>query len=229
MSWLKETALRLAPAALLLGVIAAISAVVGLYRTYVQSDVRIYVDNGASQPIEVRLDGKQALTVAAGTVGVIKCRHGEKRLEVTRAGATVFDHVVSLVAPEYREPRKYVLDPEGAHRYWIRTVAYGASIPQFRTYYDEADRYRQLAGTINLVPAGKWMEAKHCEFVLDEPVPEKVKGHFSDTRSVFSRMGREDYALISQAQNRGFQEPTPSSSEYQTLEACVERLEKVRR
>src|SRR5262249_40371768 len=155
------------------------------------SDVEITVDNSASEPVTVYLDGSEALTVPAGDKKVLSCRSGQRQITVKRGGRTVFDEAPKLEGGGKRGPPENLLNPEGDNRYWLRTVYYGTHIDIPGFYFDDADHYRKAAGDIKLIRAGAWVD-ENPDLVLQEP-PASVQGTFSDTRTVVSRIKRADY------------------------------------
>lgn len=207
---------RLWGALVVVVLLALVAAGVGLYYWF-KTDVEITVDNGASEPATVFLDGVESLTVPGRQAAVLSCRSGRHKISVARGGKTVFDEVKDLQGGE-RESRKYLLNPEADNRYWVRTVEYGFSVPRFTTYYNDADRYQQSAAEIHLAPAGAWVDEK-TNLVL-KPPPEKVEGYFSDSRTVLTRISREDYDLIAAAAKK----QEVSSDDVSRMEALVERL-----
>jgi hypothetical protein len=201
-----------------LALVIVIAAGVGLY-FWLRSDVEITVDNGAPEPVTVYLDGSEKLTVPAGDKKVLACRSGQRQITVKRGERTVFDERRQLEGGGKRGPRKYLLNPEGDNRYWLRTVHYGTQIPGFSLYHDDADRYRQAAGEIKLIRVSAWVD-EDPDLILQEP-PASVQGNFSDTRTVVSRIKRADYDLIAAADKK----ETVSSDDVVAMEALVKRLQ----
>jgi hypothetical protein len=159
-----------------LGVVGVIVLGILLY-CWLQPPVWIYVDNTDSgAPAVVSLDGSEQTTVAARSVGIVKCWPGTKRVTVVRGGQTVFDQSKTL-ASQGRSPHKYLVDPSGQHRYRVRTVEYGTS---FSFYGGNDDR--------ELAPEQGWMEADY-DYVLERE-PATVRGNFHETRTVLEHSSR---------------------------------------
>jgi hypothetical protein len=135
---------------LVLGIVSFV-----LYSRF-QPDVKITVDNsgtGTDDEVILSVDGSET-RVASHRVGSIECRAGSRHIIASRGGRVTFDQVKDLIGRR-DHPRNYLLDPDATHRYWIRTVDYGVSVPKFNTYYSEIDHYWQIADQITRVPPGR--------------------------------------------------------------------------
>jgi hypothetical protein len=225
---LKRRLGRLLAGAALLGVVVA----GGLLYRALRSDVELYVDNGGTAPLEVRIDGRARGRVAPGTHAMIECRSGERLIEVLEGGRVVHSARHTLLGPQRSGRRnKYLLNPGAALRYHTYEVEYGFAMPKFNWnmrfgFGPEAERrrkYRELADKVTLFPVSEWADVSSFDHVLG-PAPKKVQGNLRDTRHVLARVPAEDYERIARAR----QNDKPTQQEVDELELAVETILKAK-
>src|SRR5262245_46310658 len=218
---------------LVAGVAFLVAAAVGAYLLYdaVKTDVWIYVDNGGRQPLVVSIDRSERATVPAGSFLVVKCRSGERHVEVRRGGQTVFDEVKQLRKPDKKEPTRYLLNPEETNGYRTYEAEYGmsfknldAGIPRFPLLGGFGDggvksRYQELVNEPKLLDPGPWHEVGQCDFVLQRE-PQQVEGLIYEKRTVLARVDKRDYDFLREARRKD----EPTVEDLDALEKVVERV-----
>lgn len=225
---------------LILGLFFAVAQGIEFYNKYIRANVWVYVDNGDAVPITVLMDGKSVGKIAPKKVAIIKTRSGKRRFLVKRGGETVYEETHTLQGPERRGLQRYILNPDGKRRYWVKTVKYGFALPDFRIgRSDPFSEYRQLGSEIDIVrPPERWIKLPKVDLMMDEKIPQSVQGNFSDSREAVRWINRHDYDLVLDARTTDFsKDPRFGASlekrrEFEKelegrvdeLEACVKRL-----
>jgi hypothetical protein len=192
-----------------LGVVLAVAGAV-LWYVALAPNVTLYVDNPGTEAISVTIDGAAALTVAPGTSGKVRCRSGQRHIEVTAGGRKLFDRVKNL---QGGKSGKYLLNPGGAGRYVNWTAKYGAiGQPDFSslrmlfqrdTPESRLAQYKDMARAVKVVPAGDWLQLSE-DYILEKP-PSTIqlgRGQMSASRIVLTRITPEQAALLLAAEQR---------------------------
>jgi hypothetical protein len=223
MRWLKRYAWAVVvPAVAVVAIVAAV--LYGVLRT----DIWIYVDNGDTQPLEVTIDGSRRTTVAPGTFGLVKCRSGERHIQVRRGEAAVFDEVKQLKPGDKKSVAKYLLNPGLTRRYRTRVVEYGITFQMPNLGLDQTllggeawlkSKYEELAKKPALLDAVPWQEISGCDYVLEKE-PEEIEGMIHEMRTVLGRVDKNDYAFLQEAR----QKRNPTAEDLDALVAVVNRV-----
>ncbi len=189
------------------------------YQRWFASNVRLYVDNTGAEPLTVRLDGEEKATVAPGTFVVLKCRDGNRRIQITRGGDTIFDETKELSKPKESEPSKYLLNPDATGRYHTHSVQYGVAFmpwglanlgPHVQRWLpliaNEANPFPGMdeeaikrdfywacsEADVKLVDPAVWQDISKFEIVF-ERAPKQIKGELTGKQEVFARLPSADY------------------------------------
>ncbi len=213
---------RILVTGVLVMVVAGVASAYRAIREAVVPNISVYVDNGSAEQMTVIIDGEEVEQVPAGTVKIVECFAGDRRIQVRRAGQIVFDEVKTLEKPFGKRPTKYLLNPEKRNRYWRYRVQYGAGLPKFvRTYgYGLDSKYQALANSVDLVVVQAWMKV-NSEYVVSEKPPRTIKSRMGMASvSVLARMSKSDYERIESARDRF----DVSQSEYDRFHSFVKRL-----
>lgn len=187
----------------IIGILVIIGIGYFLYELF-RPKIAIYVDNGSAHEITVKLADEQTLQVPANTMRILYCHPGQKKLEVSADGKLIFNEEKDLTAPPFGATTTYLLNPDGSKRYWICQVYYGKLQPPSLNAILPDARYKALAGLINLLPPGTWIEFK-TDYGLDEQVPKSIKvskGSTGTMKTVLARISPADYDIISKAATR---------------------------
>jgi hypothetical protein len=187
--------------------------------------VWVYIDNSGDQPMTVRVDGGEAVTIEPGQFAELKYPPGEHRFTIDCGGETLCDLTRNL-EPSDRvgEARKYLFDPQKNHRYQKYEAKYGVSRlgnimessllgfqkdPAIRRQYI----YKQLLKEVELVPTDAWNDVTGTQYVLVPP-PESVTTRSGTARrTVLDRIDPSNYERLS----RAAEETNPSEQEIDSL------------
>jgi hypothetical protein len=211
-----------------LGALLALAVVIVWYVAF-NPNVTLYVDNPGTEPMTVTIDGAAALTVAPGTYGTVKCRSGQRHIEVTAGGRKLFDQVKDL---QGGKAGKYLLNPGGAARYAAWTAEYGKKIEfdsqrwllQFQAETPEGrlKLYKKLAREVEVVMGSEWLQLDH-DYILEKP-PQAVtvvKGQPYSGRTVLTRISSEEANLLLGAPQCTF----VTDEQLQQLALVVDRIQ----
>lgn len=198
---------------------------------FTRPTVAVTVDNALDGPVEVVIGDRPRGTVPPGGARTFLCRHGQRRLVVTKGGETAFTLSEELAAPEAGgRPRPYLLNLGGAGRYRMYYAEYGASmrpnIPRIKLDFPgrtEEDRrreeMRELAAKIKLVELPEWSDVSGYDVIFGRP-PKVVKGAIIATKKVLARVSPADHAVLKGAAAK----PAPTAEDVAALRAVVQRL-----
>ncbi len=195
-------------------------------------DVWIYFDNGGRESMIVKVDGKEDVTIPPGKFVKVECPPGQKRIQVTASGETLYSGVKDLQkSDKMGVGRRYFFNPDNSHRYAVCTIRYGKSpfkgIVEAHLENASGNRrsavqtaYDELTRDIKLMPSSPWFEVPQGAYVLTKaPEVVRTKG-FSATRTVLTRVGSRDHAFL----ERALDKKNPSESDLEALSDVFESV-----
>ena len=177
----------------LLVAVVALSASQGC--SMFESRTLVYVDNGGTAEVEVRVDEAAPVTIAAGSYSAFKLKDGSHRFVVRRQGQVVYDQSRSF--PKSEKVAKYVLNPDMSRRYTSEAVGYTTYTSGPRFGEDPGQALRATA----LLKPDPWVAGSFDE-VLDETPPDSVRvkrGEIGAHRNRLCRITPEDHDRLAAA------------------------------
>ena len=195
-------------------------------------NVWVYIDNAGTQPLVVRVDGKEATTIAAGEVGKLEFPPGEYRFEIRRGDEVVCDLPRTLEkSNRMGTARKYLFNPDKLNRYQTYEVKYGGNRlggmmesgvanfqkdPKIRNRYF----YKKLLKEIELIPSDAWNDVTGIDYVLTAP-PERLVTRSGGTRvTVLDRISQRGYERLQAAALV----TEPTKADLEALDALIEEI-----
>jgi len=198
---------------------------------FTRPTVVITVDNNLDGPVEIVLDDRPRGAVAPGTAQTFLCRHGQRRLVVTKEGVPVFTLGEALAALDKGDrPRPYLLNLGGAGRYRTYDAEYGVSMrldmPKIKMdfpWQTEEDRRREemrvLSEKIKLVELPEWSDVSSYDVIFERP-PKVVQGALIASKKVLARVTPADHGALKGAAAK----KAPTAQDVAELRAVVQRL-----
>jgi hypothetical protein len=188
------------------------------------NEVWIWVDNAASKPVVVTMDGKVEATVEPGQFQIVKCLPGERQMHV-QCG----DKVVFSGSKTFEKPARILFNPDKRNRYITFAVKYGSSPFEGVTerIIAAADRdkqirykYQKLLAEVTPLPSNGWFEITEASYVLTSPPEFVTTTGSTERRTVLARIDPKDHAALEAAR----QITNPSEKDLQALSDLVERV-----
>jgi hypothetical protein len=170
-------------------------------------DVWVYIDNAGNRPMVVKVDDKEAATIAPGQFAKLSYPPGEHRFHITSSDEVLCDLTKNLAqSDKFGACRKYLFNPDKNNRYQIYQAKYGVNRlegvmqtsllsyqkdPQIKRQYI----YKQLLKEVKLLPSDAWNDVTSVDYVLSPP-PDHVYTKGTARRTVLWKIDQGNYQSL---------------------------------
>ena len=166
----------------------------------------IYVDNGHTSPMIVKMDGETVATIAPHSFERFSAKGGDHQITVTCDGETVYNATKTVEeSGSFLTPTRYMLNPGATNRYWVYKVYYYQYDSDYEEALIESDDYLEEFAEIRedyaLVPPTDWFKIPGDPYIL-EPSPDEIVVNDYERVTIEEELARipfDAYMLLKEA------------------------------